>query len=99
MHIIFLKIKLVIQEKGGNLLLLLFWSRLRGSLRQKRLLEMHKLELLDLGFVLARKERRKQLVVLIEDAENERIVGLGRYKMQAKWLSVGIDNMRYKDLT
>ena len=34
-----------------------------------------------------------------EDAENDRIVGLGRYEIQAKWLAVGIDNMRHKDLT
>ena len=46
------------------------------------------------------KEKRKELVKLMkEDAENQRIVDLGRYETQAKWLSVGIDNMQHKDLT
>ena len=46
------------------------------------------------------KEKRMELVKLMkEDAENDRIVGLGRYEIQAKWLAVGIDNMRHKDLT
>ena len=46
------------------------------------------------------KEKRKNLVKLMkEDAEHQRIVDLGRYEIQAKWLSVGIDNMQHKDLT
>jgi hypothetical protein len=34
-----------------------------------------------------------------EDVENQRIVDLGSYKIQAKWLSVGIDEMQRKDLS
>jgi len=46
------------------------------------------------------KERRKGLVRLMkEDAENKRLVALGKYEIQGKWLSVGIDNMWRKDLT
>ena len=46
------------------------------------------------------KDKRRELVKLMkEDAEHQRIVDLGQYEMQAKWLSVGIDNMQRKDLT
>jgi len=46
------------------------------------------------------KEKRKELVKLMkEDAESKRIVDVGCYEIQAKWLSVGIDNMQHKDLT
>ena len=34
-----------------------------------------------------------------EDVENQRLVELGKYEIQAKWLAVGIDNMQRKDLT
>ena len=43
------------------------------------------------------KDKRKELVKLMkEDAENQRIVDLGSYEIQAKWLSVGIDEMQRK---
>ena len=46
------------------------------------------------------KETRQEIVKLMkEDAEHNRIVALGRYEIQAKWLSVGLDNMWRKDLT
>ena len=34
-----------------------------------------------------------------DDAEQKRLVLLGTYEIQAKWLAVGIDNMWRKDLT
>ena len=34
-----------------------------------------------------------------EDTECKRLVELEQYQVQAKWLSVGIDNMQRKDLT
>ena len=46
------------------------------------------------------KERRKGLINLMkEDVESQRLVKLGKYEIQSKWLAVGIDNMRRKDLT
>jgi hypothetical protein len=46
------------------------------------------------------KNRRKELVQLMKDeAEQKRLVELGKYEIQAKWLAVGIDNMWRKDLT
>src|SRR6185295_5908436 len=46
------------------------------------------------------KDRRKELVGLMKsDVEQRRLVELGRYEIQAKWLSVGSDNMWRKDLT
>jgi len=46
---------------------------------------MHKLEQLDLGFVLAEqslKEKRKQLVALMKEDGKRSIVGLGKYKIK-----------------
>ena len=49
---------------------------------------------------LSVKERRKELVGLMKkDTESKRLVELGKYEIQAKWLAVGIDNMWRKDLT
>ena len=46
------------------------------------------------------KDKHKEIIKLMkEDAENQRIVDLGRYEMQAQWLSVGLDEMQRKDLT
>ena len=59
---------------------------------------------LGLGFrrksVVSLKFRRRELTKMIkEDFENNRIVNLGKYTNQAKWLAVGLDSMMYKDLT
>jgi hypothetical protein len=46
------------------------------------------------------KDKRKQIVKMMkDDAEDKRLVELGKYEIQAKWLAVGIDNMQRKDLT
>ena len=46
------------------------------------------------------KYRRREISsILKEDFETKRIVGLGNYAIQGKWLAVGIDNLRHKDLT
>ena len=43
---------------------------------------------------------RKDLVAIMKgENEHKRLVALGDYKMQANWMSVGIDNMMHKDLT
>ena len=48
----------------------------------------------------ASNSRRREITGLIkEDYEQKRLVNLGMYTNQAKWLSVGIENMRHKDLT
>ena len=46
------------------------------------------------------KSRRHDLIIMMrEDFERKRMVALGKYTNQAKWLNVGLDNMMYKDLT
>ena len=46
------------------------------------------------------KTMRKDLVAIMKgENEHKRLVALGDYKMQANWMSVGIDNMMHKDLT
>lgn len=77
---------------------------LEGHAATRDMVECGQVGRLGLGFrkkpKVTLKSRRHDLTLMTrDDFERKRIVALGKYTNQAKWLSVGLDNMMHKDLT
>lgn len=90
--------------RGRNWAPSLELESLEGRLATKDIVGNGQVHKLGLGYnkkpCNSLKSRRREISsILKEDFERKRIVGLGNYAIQGRWLAVGIDNLRHKDLT